>query len=125
MTSENQNQNTQKVWIGLWVWLNLTRRLRAQIEGIWLKLKPYKKRIVWTIVALLVLSVVIGGAVTIYLWRDELLALVVEPVSGLGKQIARLATKVRSAPGEVIVVATAPAEQVPAMPGVGGTEMGV
>lgn len=44
-----------------------------QNVGAWLA--AHKKQILWTLVALAVFSVLIGGAVSVYIWRRELSAL--------------------------------------------------
>jgi hypothetical protein len=79
------------------------------IQTGWLRLKPWlarqKRRLVWSLVALFLLTVLVGASVVLYLRRDESLAL----VGHLNELVGRAWR--RSEP--VVVVATAGAPPVP------------
>lgn len=53
-----------------------SRRVREIALSAWVRVEPYKWRIVLTVVSLIVLTLVIGGLVSLWLWRDELARLV-------------------------------------------------
>ncbi len=95
-----------------WIW--------TRLEDRWFRLKPWlvknKRRLLWSILALTFLTFVIGGGVTLYLWRDELLTLAFRWQDHLTGAIAHL--RRRTEP--VVVVATQVAEEVPAVPSVDG-----
>ena len=94
------------------------RYAQAQLEKQWFRLKPWlarnKRRLVWSVLALVFLSLIVGGGITLYLWREELLILALR----LQGNIAR----VRRQAKPVVVVATQTVEEmpVPVMPGVDG-----
>jgi hypothetical protein len=63
--------------------LLLTAPLRwawARLEAQWFRLKPWlvrnKRRLIWSALALVFLSFLVGGGITLYLWRAEVAALV-------------------------------------------------
>jgi hypothetical protein len=95
-----------------WAWHPLSVR--------WPRLKAWfirhKRRLIWTIVALLALSFLAGGLVTFYLWRNEVLALAIRCRGSLTRLFRRTPP---------VIIATAPvtAEAVIAntVPGVDGT----
>jgi hypothetical protein len=74
------------------------------VEMPWFQLKPWlarhKRRIIWSLLALVVLSFLAGGVVTFYLWRHEAIALVVR-LQGLVTRIFRKATPVINATAPV------------------------
>ena len=94
------------------------RWLWRPLENRWWRVKPWlvrhKRRLLWSALALVLFSALLGSAVTLYLWRDEALALVFR----LQHLVARLFRKTEP----VIVVATQVAEPIPSpvMPGVDG-----
>ena len=94
------------------------RYAQAQLEKQWFRFKPWlarnKRRLVWSVLALVFLSLIVGGGITLYLWREELLTLALR----LQANIARL----RRQAEPVVVVATRAVEEmpVPVMPGVDG-----
>ena len=94
------------------------RYAQAQLEKQWFRLKPWlarnKRRLVWSVLALVFLSLIVGGSITLYLWREELLTLALR----LQGNIARL----RRQAEPVVVVATRAVEEmpVPVIPGVDG-----
>lgn len=98
------------------------RYAQAQLEKQWFRLKPWlachKRRPIWSALALLFLSLIVGGGITLYLWRDEvwLLALRLQQV------LARLLGRLRRQAEPVVVVATQAVEEapLPARPGVDG-----
>ena len=98
------------------------RYAQAQLEKQWFRLKPWlarhKRRRIWSALALLFLSLIVGGGITLYLWRDEVWALALR----LQQVLARLMAHVRRRAEPVVVVATQAVEEapVPAMPGVDG-----
>ncbi|MCP4428097.1 MAG: hypothetical protein GY803_26725 [Chloroflexi bacterium] len=47
-------------------------RIKSTAERIWARVEPYKWRIVLTVAALVFLTLVIGGLVSLWLWRDEI-----------------------------------------------------
>ena len=98
------------------------RYVQAQLEKQWFRLKPWlarhKRRLIWSALALVFLSLVVGGGITLYLWREELLTLAFRLQGNLSNLFVRL--RRRAEP--VVVVATQAVEEVPvpAMPGVDG-----
>ena len=98
------------------------RYAQAQLEKQWFRLKPWlarnKRRLVWSVLALVFLSLIVGGSITLYIWREELLALAFRLQGNLSGLIVRL--RRRAEP--VVVVATQAVEEmpVPVMPGVDG-----
>ena len=98
------------------------RYVQVQLEKQWFRLKPWlarhKRRLIWSILALVFLSLVVGGGITLYLWREELLALAFRLQGNLSGLIVRL--RRRAEP--VVVVATQAVEEmpVPVMPGTDG-----
>ena len=98
------------------------RYVQAQLEKQWFRLKPWlarhKRRLIWSALALVFLSLVVGGGITLYLWREELLALAFRLQGNLSGLIVRL----RRQTEPVVVVATQAVEDmpVPVMPGVDG-----
>jgi hypothetical protein len=88
----------------------------------WFKLKPWlarnKRRLIWSALALLFLSLIVGGGVTLYLWRDEVWLLALRLQGVLARLVARLHRRAEP----VAVLATQAVEEVPlpAMPGVDG-----
>jgi hypothetical protein len=94
------------------------RYVQAQLEKQWFRLNPWlarnKRRLVWSALALVFLSFIVGGGITLYLWREELLALAFR----LQGNIARL----RRQAEPVVVVVTQAVEEMPmpVMPGVDG-----
>ena len=98
------------------------RYAQARLETLWFRVKPWlvkhKRRLIWSALALVFLSLIVGGGITLYLWRDEVVALAFRLQSNLFGLIARL--RQRAEP--VVVVATQAVEEtpVPAMPGVDG-----
>ncbi len=47
-------------------------RVKGAVARIWVQVEPYKWRIVWTVAALVFLTLVVGGLVSLWLWRDEI-----------------------------------------------------
>ena len=98
------------------------RYVQAQLEKQWFRLKPWlarhKRRLIWSALALVFLSLVVGGGITLYLWREELLTLVFRLQGNLSSLFVRL----RRQSEPVVVVATQAVEEmpVPVMPGVDG-----
>ena len=98
------------------------RYAQAQLEMLWFRLKPWlvrnKRRLIWSALALLFLSLIVGGGITLYLWRDEVWALALR----LQQVLARLVVRARRQAEPVVVVATQAVEETPApvMPGVDG-----
>ena len=98
------------------------RYVQAQLEKQWFRLKPWlarhKRRLIWSVLALVFLSLIVGGGITLYLWREELLALAFRLQGNLSSLIVRL----RRQAEPVVVVATQAVEDmpVPVMPGVDG-----
>ena len=98
------------------------RYAQAQLEKQWFRLKPWlvrnKRRLIWSVLALVFLSLIVGGGITLYLWRNEvwMLALRLQGV------LARLFASLRRRTEPVVVVATQAVEEVPvpATPGVDG-----
>ena len=97
------------------------RRVRAYLERQWFRLRPWlvrnKRRLIWSILALTFLTFVVGGGLTLYLWRDEILTLAFQSKDRLAGAINHL--RRRAEP--VIVVATQAAEEIPAVPSIDGT----
>jgi hypothetical protein len=48
------------------------RRVKNKTGNIWALVEPYKWRIIWTVAALVFLTLVVGGMVSLWLWRDEI-----------------------------------------------------
>jgi len=96
-----------------WVW--------SRLEAGWFRLKPWlarnKRRLIWSILALTFLTLVVGGGITLYLWRDEVLALAFR----LQGFLARIFTLLRRRAEPVVVVATEVAHEVP-VPAVSGVD---
>ncbi|MCB0190390.1 MAG: hypothetical protein KDJ65_00450 [Anaerolineae bacterium] len=98
------------------------RYVQAQLEKQWFRFKPWlirhKRRLIWSILALVFLSLVVGGGITLYLWREELLALALR----LQRYLSGLAAHLHRRAEPVVVVATQAVEEmpVPVMPGVDG-----
>lgn len=98
------------------------RYAQTQLEKQWFRLKPWlarhKRRLIWSALALVFLSLIVGGGITLYLWRDEVLALVFR----LQGFLARIFAPVRRRAEPVVVVATKVAQEapIPAAPGVDG-----
>lgn len=93
------------------------RWLLTHLQTGWLRLKPWlarhKRRLFWSFVILVLLSGLVGGVVTLYLWRDSL-----PPLSRKVKDyVLRLTGQLRRKATPVVIVATAPVEEVPATPG--------
>ena len=92
------------------------RWLLHRLEDSWFRLKPWlarhRRRIIWSIVALIFLSGLVGGAVTLYLWRDSLPAV----MPALRHNLARMMPKLRRQAVRVIVVATGAPEEIPVIP---------
>jgi len=122
MQSTDHTQPTARLTTRL---LKATRRLKhtitAPVRGLWARVRSglarHRQRIIWTLVALAVLSALAGGSVAIYLWRAELAALAIR----LRGQLAALWARLRGRAAPVIVVATAPAEEIPAAPVMDGS----
>lgn len=97
-----------------WVW--------ARLEEGWFRLKPWlvknKRRLIWSLLALTFLTLLVGGGITLYLWRDEVLALAFR----LQGFLARIFAPLRRRAEPVVVVATEVAQEapIPATPGVDG-----
>jgi hypothetical protein len=87
-----------------------------RLEDGWFRLKTWlarnRRRLIWSIVALVFLSVLAGGAVTLYLWREPLLDIAQE----LRSNLAHITNKLRRKAVPVIVVATGTPEEMPAVP---------
>ena len=87
------------------------------IQTGWLRLKPWltrqKRRLVWSLVALLLLSLLAGVSVALYLRREASLAL----VARLNELVVRAWR--RSEPVVVVATAGAPAVPTPVPDGVG------
>jgi len=98
------------------------RYAQAQLEKLWFRLKPWlvrnKRRLIWSALALLFLSLIVGGSITLYLWRDEVWLLALR----LQQALARVMARVRHRAEPVVVVATQAVEEtpVPVIPGVDG-----
>ena len=98
------------------------RYVQVQLEKQWFRFKPWlvrhKRRLIWSALALVFLSLVVGGGITLYLWREELLTLAFRLQGNLSSLFVRL--RRRAEP--VVVVATQAVEEmpVPVMPGVDG-----
>ena len=98
------------------------RYAQAQLEMLWFRLKPWlvrnKRRLIWSALALLFLSLIVGGGITLYLWRDEVWALAFR----LQQVLVRMVAHVRRRAEPVVVVAMRAVEETPApvMPGVDG-----
>jgi len=111
--------------LGHTLFLLLTAPLRwawARLEAQWFRLKPWlvrhKRRLIWSALALVFLSLIVGGGITLYLWRAEVAALVFH----LHRSLISLAARLRRRAEPVVVVATQAVEEVaiPAAPGVDG-----
>jgi hypothetical protein len=89
------------------------RYAQAQLERQWFRLKPWlarhKLRLIWSALALVFLSLVVGGGITLYLWREELLALTFRLQGKLSGLIVRLRRRAKP----VVVVATQAVETMP------------
>ena len=85
-------------------------------DGWQYSLKPWlarhKKRIFWSIVAVICLSGLIGGAVVLYLWRDSLPSF----RFNVKDHFVRLTGRFQRRAAPIVVVATAPVEEIPAVP---------
>lgn len=98
------------------------RYVQAQLDMLWFRFKPWlarnKRRLIWSALALLFLSLIVGGGITLYLWRDEIWALALR----LQQVLVRMVAHVRRRAEPVVVVATQAVEEtpVPVMPGVDG-----
>lgn len=98
------------------------RNAWAQLEMLWFRLKPWlarnKRRLIWSALALLFLSLIVGGSITLYLWRSE----GGMPILRLQEVLARLVARLRWRAEPVVVVATQAVEEtsVPVMPSVDG-----
>ena len=77
-----------------------------------------RTRLIWSALALLFLSLIVGGGITLYLWRDEVWALAFR----LQQVLVRMVAHVRRRAEPVVVVATQAVEETPApvLPGVDG-----
>lgn len=97
-----------------WVW--------ARLEERWFRLKSWlvknKRRLIWSLLALTFLTLAVGGGITLYLWRDEVLTLAFR----LQGFLARIFAPLRRRAEPVVVVATEVAKEapIPAAPGVDG-----
>jgi len=98
------------------------RYAQTELEKQWFRLKPWlvrnKRRLIWSVLVLVFLSLIVGGGITLYFWRNEVLMLALR----LQEVMASLVTRLRRRAEPVVIVATQAVEEVsiPATPGVDG-----